>query len=629
MLRFFFLLLAALSAAAQTTTGTIVGTVKDSSGAGISGARIHVTNEGAGIAAAATSNASGDFVVPNLTASTYSLLVESQGMRPAALTGIQLLVKETYRADVRMEPGALQQSITVTAQSGEVNADTSSVYAVDSIPARHFGVALQCVWPAARADSSGWSGNPQRMGRALASGAASTGTPPFAFLRCYGPRSHAFPHRHRTLGKAAERIILCETLFENYLMIRLPILFAGAVSLCAQSPDWVLANFAQRLEIEITNPSAKPIDTLAVIPVQQAALVAPHFPGTLAIVVLPGNPIVTLPSQADDLDGDGIPDEFVFPAKLAAGESRKVHIYYSTTLTDPIPWPSRVHASHAFGFNRATVALESEVIGYRTYGGFFLDIQARSEGQPGLNNGLVGYLGARHPVTIGRDIIHLGDTLGLGGLFLRSGNDVYRPPLNMPDYAHKPETPDAPRYRVIATGPVRAMVEARIEHWKLGADEVDLQAFYSIAAGAGSVECRFQFKPIRLGGTYEVGTGIRQLPQMATNHAAGRLALSGLQAAEIGSIGLALYYDAAAAARVEPLVTRGEKNETIVFHGRLQPGLAFSGRYWLAGAWSGSGIRDLLGYLAAEGDRARSGVTVGGYRFSKTPNPERVEGEAF
>ena len=143
MLRFFFLLLAALSAAAQTTTGTIVGTVKDSSGAGISGARIHVTNEGTGISAAATSNASGDFVVPNLTASTYSLLVESQGMRPAALTGIQLLVEETYRADVRMEPGALQQSITVAAQSGEVNADTSSVYAVDSIPARYFGVFLQ------------------------------------------------------------------------------------------------------------------------------------------------------------------------------------------------------------------------------------------------------------------------------------------------------------------------------------------------------------------------------------------------------------------------------------------------------------------------------------------------------
>jgi hypothetical protein len=413
-------------------------------------------------------------------------------------------------------------------------------------------------------------------------------------------------------------------------MHRLALFIAASISLSAQQqPDWVLANFAQRLEIEITNPSGKPIDALAVIPVEQASRIAPRFPGTLAIVVMPGNPVITLPSQADDLDGDGSPDEFVFPAKLAAGESRKVHVYYSTTLTDSLPWPKRVHASHSFGYNRATVALESEVIGYRTYGGFFLDIQARSEGHPGLNNSLVGYLGARNPVTVGRDIIHLGDTLGLGGLFLRSGADVYRPPVNMPDYAHKPETPDAPRYRVIATGPVRAMVEARIEQWKMGADEVDIQAFYSIAAGSGSVECRFQIKPIRLSRSYEVGTGIRWLPQMKTDHAVGRLALSGVQSKEIGSIALGLYYDSAAATKADILETHGEKNETVVFQRRLQAGSATSGTYWLAGAWSGTGIRDLLGYLAAEGDRVRATVTVGGYQFSKTPHPEGVEGEAF
>ena len=51
------------------------------------------------------------------------------------------------------------------------------------------------------------------------------------------------------------------------------------------------------------------------------------------------------------------------------------------------------------------------------------------------------------------DVIHLGDTLGLGGLFLRAGDEVFRPPLNMPDYAHKPSPPEVPQYRVIADGP--------------------------------------------------------------------------------------------------------------------------------------------------------------------------------
>jgi hypothetical protein len=404
------------------------------------------------------------------------------------------------------------------------------------------------------------------------------------------------------------------------------LLLLMAVKLCAS--DWVLSNFAQRLEAEISNPSERAVDTLAVIPVADAARIAPRFPGTLAIVVLPGTPVVGVPSQADDLDGDGVPDEFVFPVKLAARETRTVHIYYSVTLHDSLPWPKQVHASHAFGYNRATAALESEVIGYRTYGGFFLDIQARSEGHPGLNNSLVGYFGSRNPVTIGRDIIHLGDTLGLGGLYLRSGDDVYRPPVNMPDYAHKAEVPDAPHYRVITDGPVRAMIEARIERWKIGGDEVDIRAFYSIAAGSGSVECRYRVTPLHIARTYDVGAGIRQLPQMKQAHGPGRLALSGTQTPDIGAIALALYYDANNADPAPALATGKDHNEAIVFRDKLAPGRAVFGRYWVAGAWSGSGIHDLLAYLAAEGERARASVQAGGYNWTQTPNPDRIEGEA-
>jgi hypothetical protein len=130
MLRFLFLFVAAVIAVAQTTTGTIVGTIRDSSGAIITGAKIRVTNEGTNIAITVTSNDSGDFVAPNLPAAVYSMLVESPGMRPFTLSGIQLLVKETYRGDIRMEPGALQQNITVTAQTAEVSTDTSSVATV-------------------------------------------------------------------------------------------------------------------------------------------------------------------------------------------------------------------------------------------------------------------------------------------------------------------------------------------------------------------------------------------------------------------------------------------------------------------------------------------------------------------
>ncbi|HEU0142657.1 MAG TPA: DUF4861 family protein [Bryobacteraceae bacterium] len=402
-----------------------------------------------------------------------------------------------------------------------------------------------------------------------------------------------------------------------------------SVSAAAQSPqDWLLPNFAERLELDAVNRSAEHASTLAVIPVPEASQVALRFPGSLSIVVNPEDRAI-LPSQVDDVDGNGTPDEFVFPVELGPGETKRFHIYYSTTLRDHLPWPKQVHASHAFGYNRATVALESESIGYRTYGGLFLDIQARLKDRPGLYNSLVGYFGSGRPSAAGLDIIHLGDTLGLGGLFLRAGDDVHRPPLNMPDYAHKPPVPEAPEYRVIAAGPLRAVVEAQMNRWRIGADEVAVKAIYSIAAGKSHVDCRFEIVPLRLSRTYEAGAGIRHLPSMKLDSTKGRISLMGTQSPKTGPLGMALYYNPAEADTAAPLATKEDRNEIIVFREKLEPGRAMKGRYSVAAAWSGSGIDDLLGHLAGIEAQARASVRLENFRVSRTPRPERLEGEAY
>jgi Domain of unknown function (DUF4861) len=403
------------------------------------------------------------------------------------------------------------------------------------------------------------------------------------------------------------------------------------LSLAQQPSPWLLPNFSDRLELQVSNPTSAAVYTLAVIPVAEAARTALRFPGTMAITVIPGSPITILPSQADDLNGDGFPDEFVFPIKLRAHAQVTVDVYYSTTLHGKIPWPRQVYASHSFGYNRSTAALESKAIGYRTYGGFFLDVQARAKDKPGLNNSLVGYLsaGASAPSPAGRDVLHIGDTLGLGGLFLRSGGDIFRPPLNMPDYAHKPSPPEAPWYRVISRGPVRALIEAHIDRWTLGKDAVSIDAIYSIAAGSVAVECSFRILPISLSHTYEVGAGIRYLPKMHTNAAPGRLMLSGEQNPQIGPLGLALYFDPNTVSGTGALKTRDADNDIVVFRARLKPGHAVTGHYWMAADWSGSGISDLLGHLAAVEQQARATVVVDRFSHSSTPAPARLEGEAY
>jgi hypothetical protein len=149
-----------------------------------------------------------------------------------------------------------------------------------------------------------------------------------------------------------------------------------------------------------------------------------------------------------------------------------------------------------------------------------------------------------------------------------------------------------------------------------------------MAAGSGTVECDFEIAPLEIQATYEVGAGIRHLPAMQLGHAAGRLALSGTQEARVGPLALGLFYDPGDAAPAAPVTTKEGGNECIAFRQHLAPGQAVRGHYRVAGAWNASGIGNLLGYLAEEDARTRPVVRVGGFRFTKTPKPERIEGES-
>ena len=401
------------------------------------------------------------------------------------------------------------------------------------------------------------------------------------------------------------------------------------------SGDWALPNFAYRLSVDVTNPGAGPIQALAALPVHKTAQIAPGFPGKLSIATLvereggkyPGVPVA---SQAIDLDGDGYADEFVFPVSLKGGEQRKVHIYYSAALDDTIVYSKRVHAQHAYGYNRQTVAWESEQIGYRTYGGFFIDVMARSPGHPGLFNNLAGYFAYHKSWATGRDVFHIGDTLGLGGLFLRRDGVAYRPPLNMPDYAHKPQAEVVPRYRVVADGPIRAIAEVRLDRWVVGEDEVDLLARYSIDAGDAFTRCWIQVLPRRVVAdhVYEVGVGIRELPQLKSERDSGVLVVSGEQEARAGRLGLALYFDPARAGFGTPLVTREAANQTVVFHEKLGRGRAVVEEYAVGAAPAFSGYVDLEGQIRRQKAFVEAKVKVSGAKLEQTPQPERVDKEA-
>ena len=118
----------ALTAFAQSERGTITGTIRDSSGAVIPAAKVVLTNTQTGVTATMTSNADGEYTIPQLPVGTYSVRIEKEGFRPASITGVILNASATVRADAALEVGAATQAIEVSAGAltlGTENAKSS------------------------------------------------------------------------------------------------------------------------------------------------------------------------------------------------------------------------------------------------------------------------------------------------------------------------------------------------------------------------------------------------------------------------------------------------------------------------------------------------------------------------
>jgi hypothetical protein len=82
---------------AQVTTGTILGTVTDPSGAVIPGAKVTVTNTDTGISTNVVSKGGGNYEVPYLVNGTYSVKVEAAGFSSFEVTSIVLNIGDEHR----------------------------------------------------------------------------------------------------------------------------------------------------------------------------------------------------------------------------------------------------------------------------------------------------------------------------------------------------------------------------------------------------------------------------------------------------------------------------------------------------------------------------------------------------
>jgi Carboxypeptidase regulatory-like domain/TonB-dependent Receptor Plug Domain len=111
-----------LSAAhAAVPTGTILGTVSDSSGAVIPAAAVTVTHESTGASRSMSTDSSGNFTFPLLSVGNYTLKVEKEGFQTFKQKEILLQVDKNLTIAVTLQLGEITQEVTVEGATAGVD----------------------------------------------------------------------------------------------------------------------------------------------------------------------------------------------------------------------------------------------------------------------------------------------------------------------------------------------------------------------------------------------------------------------------------------------------------------------------------------------------------------------------
>ena len=265
--------------------------------------------------------------------------------------------------------------------------------------------------------------------------------------------------------------------------------------LCVFAGAWMV-HAAPRIKVvklAVTNPAneARAAENI-VVRVSDLKRLAPDFAAGNAIVTTTDAATleqdarilqtVELPSQADDLDGDGKYDELAFQIDLRPRQTRIVTIAYgdqAAILRIRGHYPKRTDARFATRYEGP--GWESEETAWRIYFDKRNAIDLYGKRRPGLY--LEMFAAPEYiyhlEVPMGRDIFKVDPSLGIGSV----AAIVDGKGQAVADVGER-------KWRVLTAGPVRSIVEIEYKAWKAGGRSVDLVSRITQWAGEHGFEHR-------------------------------------------------------------------------------------------------------------------------------------------
>lgn len=119
--------LLATAAFGQTFTGTMLGTVQDSTGAVLPNVRVVVTEQATGVERSTQTNGVGYFEIPLLPPGIYRIDAQLTGFKRVSRANLKLDTSQKMEVPVTMEPGQVTETVEVKAEAPLLQTTTSSM----------------------------------------------------------------------------------------------------------------------------------------------------------------------------------------------------------------------------------------------------------------------------------------------------------------------------------------------------------------------------------------------------------------------------------------------------------------------------------------------------------------------
>jgi outer membrane receptor protein involved in Fe transport len=114
----------------QSSTGSITGDVRDTSGAGIPGAGVSARNVDTGAVRTTTSGPTGSFTFPLMTVGVYAVTAELTGFSPAKVTNVTVTVGADSTVRLVLEPAGVTATVTVSSEAPLIETSKTGVTSV-------------------------------------------------------------------------------------------------------------------------------------------------------------------------------------------------------------------------------------------------------------------------------------------------------------------------------------------------------------------------------------------------------------------------------------------------------------------------------------------------------------------